>query len=131
MILLLGFNNSPLAIVGKPDSDLRVTSTNIHYDVMQQYLNSLIHSVQVSGQITYNGCELREFVPQRTAAYISQNDLQVGEMIVPKMPEFCSRCQGLRFKCGVSTTMESHYLSSRFNNLKLIMIQASAFHSLF
>ncbi|XP_016571238.1 pleiotropic drug resistance protein 1-like [Capsicum annuum] len=34
----------------------------------------------VSGKVTYNGYEVHEFVPQRTAAYISQHDLHIGEM---------------------------------------------------
>ena len=76
---------------------------------------------------------MREFVPQRTAAYISQNDLQIGEMTVRETLEFYSRCQGSGSRYGVSTNMESHYLYSRFNNLNIfpnIMIQTSAFHIL-
>ncbi|XLT03850.1 hypothetical protein HN51_042599 [Arachis hypogaea] len=38
--------------------------------------------LQVSGKVTYNGHEMNEFVPQRTAAYISQNDVHIGEMTI-------------------------------------------------
>ncbi|KAL0330263.1 UNVERIFIED_CONTAM: Pleiotropic drug resistance protein 1, partial [Sesamum radiatum] len=38
--------------------------------------------LKVSGRVTYNGHEMKEFVPQRTSAYISQNDLHIGEMTV-------------------------------------------------
>jgi ABC-type multidrug transport system ATPase subunit len=38
--------------------------------------------LQVAGTVTYNGHLLNEFVPQKTAAYISQNDLNVGELTV-------------------------------------------------
>ncbi|ERN18805.1 ABC transporter G family member 32-like [Amborella trichopoda] len=39
-------------------------------------------NLKVSGRITYNGHQMNEFVPQRTAAYISQHDLHIGEMTV-------------------------------------------------
>ncbi|KAL0407831.1 UNVERIFIED_CONTAM: Pleiotropic drug resistance protein 1 [Sesamum radiatum] len=37
-------------------------------------------TLKTSGRITYNGHGMEEFVPQRTAAYISQHDLHIGEM---------------------------------------------------
>ncbi|MCO5595596.1 hypothetical protein L7F22_049641 [Adiantum nelumboides] len=77
MTLLLGPPGSGkttllLAIAGKLDPNLRA-----------------------SGGVTYNGHDLREFVPQRTAAYISQHDLQIGEMTVRETLDFCGRCQGV------------------------------------
>ncbi|CAN4120751.1 unnamed protein product [Withania somnifera] len=77
MTLLLGPPGSGkttllLALAGKLDSALRVT-----------------------GKVTYNGHELHEFVPQRTAAYISQHDLHIGEMTVRETLEFSARCQGV------------------------------------
>ncbi|KAJ8539720.1 hypothetical protein K7X08_013972 [Anisodus acutangulus] len=61
-----------LALAGKLDAELRV-----------------------SGKVTYNGHEMNEFVPQRTAAYISQHDLHIGEMTVRETLEFSARCQGV------------------------------------
>ncbi|KAM3337572.1 pleiotropic drug resistance protein 1-like [Capsicum galapagoense] len=52
-------------------------------------------SLKVTGKVTYNGHEMNEFVPQRTAAYISQHDLHVGEMTVRETLEFSARCQGV------------------------------------
>ncbi|KAH7423683.1 hypothetical protein KP509_12G068400 [Ceratopteris richardii] len=52
-------------------------------------------NLTVSGKVSYNGHELKEFVPQRTAAYISQHDLQLGEMTVRETLDFCGRCQGV------------------------------------
>nr|Q949G3.1 RecName: Full=Pleiotropic drug resistance protein 1; AltName: Full=NpPDR1 [Nicotiana plumbaginifolia]CAC40990.1 ABC1 protein [Nicotiana plumbaginifolia] len=77
MTLLLGPPGSGkttllLALAGKLDSALKVT-----------------------GKVTYNGHELHEFVPQRTAAYISQHDLHIGEMTVRETLEFSARCQGV------------------------------------
>ncbi|KAF5470085.1 hypothetical protein F2P56_010628 [Juglans regia] len=60
------------ALAGKRDKDLRV-----------------------SGRVTYCGHELSEFVPQRTCAYISQQDLHHGEMTVRETLDFSGRCLGV------------------------------------
>ncbi|KAG6516429.1 hypothetical protein ZIOFF_026894 [Zingiber officinale] len=52
-------------------------------------------TLKVSGEITYNGHRLDEFVPQKTAAYISQNDVHLGEMTVKETLDFSARCQGV------------------------------------
>ncbi|KAJ1376803.1 P-loop containing nucleoside triphosphate hydrolase [Sesbania bispinosa] len=77
MALLLGPPSSGkttllLALAGKLDPDLKV-----------------------SGRVTYNGHEMNEFVPQRTAAYISQHDVHIGEMTVRETLAFSARCQGV------------------------------------
>ncbi|KAK1273115.1 putative pleiotropic drug resistance protein 7 [Acorus gramineus] len=51
--------------------------------------------LKVSGRVTYNGHEMDEFVPERTAAYISQHDLHIGEMTVRETLAFSARCQGV------------------------------------
>ncbi|KAL8043068.1 hypothetical protein ABFX02_09G094400 [Erythranthe guttata] len=38
---------------------------------------------------------MKEFVPQRTAAYISQHDVHIGEMTVRETLAFSARCQGV------------------------------------
>ncbi|XP_043699337.1 ABC transporter G family member 39-like isoform X2 [Telopea speciosissima] len=50
---------------------------------------------KVSGNITYNGHGMEEFVPQRTSAYISQQDLHIAEMTVRETLAFSARCQGV------------------------------------
>ncbi|KAG5537776.1 hypothetical protein RHGRI_025028 [Rhododendron griersonianum] len=52
-------------------------------------------SLKVKGEVTYNGYELEEFVPQKTSAYISQNDVHMGEMTVKETLDFSARCQGV------------------------------------
>jgi ABC-type multidrug transport system ATPase subunit/ABC-type multidrug transport system permease subunit len=52
-------------------------------------------SLEVKGEITYNGHGLAEFVPQKTSAYISQNDVHVGVMTVKETLDFSARCQGV------------------------------------
>lgn len=48
-----------------------------------------------TGKVTYNGHELHEFVPERTSAYISQNDVHIGELTVRETLAFSARCQGV------------------------------------
>ncbi|KAL7180078.1 hypothetical protein ACSBR1_043318 [Camellia fascicularis] len=82
MTLLLGPPSSGkttllLALAGKLDSDLKF-----------------------SGKVTYNGHEMHEFLPQRTAAYISQHNLYIGEMTVRETLAFSARCQGVGSRYG-------------------------------
>ncbi|XP_047323853.1 pleiotropic drug resistance protein 1-like [Impatiens glandulifera] len=51
--------------------------------------------LKVSGRVTYNGHGMEEFVPERTSAYISQNDLHIGELTVRETLAFSARCQGI------------------------------------
>ncbi|KAK4784578.1 hypothetical protein SAY86_018946 [Trapa natans] len=52
-------------------------------------------TLKVRGEVSYNGHKLNEFVPQKTSAYISQNDVHVGEMTVKETLDFSARCQGV------------------------------------
>ncbi|XXG48128.1 hypothetical protein AAC387_Pa02g2653 [Persea americana] len=52
-------------------------------------------SLKVQGEVSYNGHQLDEFVPQKTSAYISQNDVHIGEMTVKETLDFSARCQGV------------------------------------
>ncbi|XP_061343387.1 pleiotropic drug resistance protein 1-like [Gastrolobium bilobum] len=77
MTLLLGPPSSGkttllLALAGKLDSELKF-----------------------SGKVTYNGHGINEFVPERTAVYVSQNDLHIGEMTVRETLAFSARFQGV------------------------------------
>lgn len=56
--------------------------------------------LKVSGNVTYNGHGMEEFVPERTAAYISQHDLHIGEMTVRETLAFSARCQGVGTRFG-------------------------------
>ncbi|KDP33642.1 hypothetical protein JCGZ_07213 [Jatropha curcas] len=55
----------------------------------------LSKELKISGNVTYNGHGMDEFVPQRTSAYISQYDLHIGEMTVRETLAFSARCQGV------------------------------------
>lgn len=66
-----------------------------------------IYEEQVKGEITYNGHKLNEFVPQKTSAYISQNDVHVGEMTVKETLDFSARCQGVGSRYGRCTDKET------------------------
>lgn len=54
----------------------------------------------MSGKITYNGHQFNEFVPQRTSAYISQQDWHAAELTVRETLEFAGHCQGVGIKYG-------------------------------
>ncbi|KAI8027247.1 Pleiotropic drug resistance protein 3 [Camellia lanceoleosa] len=49
----------------------------------------------VAGEVSYNGYKLEEFIPLKTSAYISQNDLHIPEMTVRETLDFSVRCQGV------------------------------------
>ncbi|XP_060973818.1 pleiotropic drug resistance protein 1 isoform X2 [Cannabis sativa] len=55
----------------------------------------LASELKFSGRVTYNGHEMNEFIPQRTASYISQHDVHIGEMTVRETLSFSARCQGV------------------------------------
>ncbi|PSS15954.1 Pleiotropic drug resistance protein, partial [Actinidia chinensis var. chinensis] len=63
--------------------------------LLQALAGKLDGDLRVSGNITYCGHKLSEFVPQRTCAYISQHDLHYGEMTVRETLDFSGRCLGI------------------------------------
>ncbi|KAI3962225.1 hypothetical protein MKX01_030775, partial [Papaver californicum] len=50
---------------------------------------------KVAGKVTYCGHEFSEFIPQRTSAYISQQDLHKPQMTVRETLDFSGRCLGV------------------------------------
>lgn len=63
-------------------------------------INTVLLLDQFSGKVTYNGHGMNEFVPQRTAAYVDQNDLHIGEMTVRETLAFSARVQGVGPRYG-------------------------------
>ncbi|KAG8643795.1 hypothetical protein MANES_11G067100v8 [Manihot esculenta] len=61
--------------------------------------------LKFSGRVIYNGHEMNEFVPQRTAAYISQYDTHIGEMTVRETLAFSARCQGVGHRYEMLTEL--------------------------
>ncbi|KAG6540832.1 hypothetical protein Mapa_017810 [Marchantia paleacea] len=57
--------------------------------------------MQKTGEVTYNGCNVSEFVPQRTSAYISQVDNHIGELTVRETLDFAAQVQGVGYKYGM------------------------------
>ena len=55
---------------------------------------STSHVQVTAAELTYNGQGLDAFVPERTAAYISQLDDHFGELTVRETLEFAARVQG-------------------------------------
>ncbi|MCD7471563.1 transcription factor [Datura stramonium] len=56
--------------------------------------------VKVSGKVSYNGHGMDEFVPERTCAYTSQEDVHLAELTVRETLEFSARCQGVGPRYG-------------------------------
>ncbi|KAF3342097.1 pleiotropic drug resistance protein 3-like protein [Carex littledalei] len=61
--------------------------------------------LKVSGEVTYNGHEMNEFVPERSAAYISQHDFHIGELTVRETLAFSARCQGVGSRYDMLTEL--------------------------
>ena len=57
--------------------------------------------LQTEGEVTYNGRGFREFRVQRTAAYVEQEDVHMGELTVRETFDFAARCMGAGTKAGV------------------------------
>ncbi|KAF3333372.1 ABC transporter G family member 42 [Carex littledalei] len=70
-------------------------------------------TLKLTGEITYNGYALNEFVPQKTAAYISQTDVHVGEMTVKETFDFSARCQGIGTKYDLLAELTRREKQSR------------------
>lgn len=116
MTLLLGPPGSGkttllLALAGKLDSELKVNSFSLFVDFIPSFKIllfvgelelhvQLVQWEQVTGKVTYNGHGMHEFVAQRTAAYIGQHDLHIGEMTVRETLAFSARCQGVGTRYG-------------------------------
>eukprot|EP00897_Mesotaenium_endlicherianum_P002106 jgi/Mesen1/1923/ME000145S01008 len=58
------------------------------------------------GKVTYNGHELHEFIPARTAAYISQSDDHIGTLTVRETLDFSARCQGTSYRHDLIKELE-------------------------
>ncbi|KAM7467826.1 hypothetical protein LguiB_015388 [Lonicera macranthoides] len=63
--------------------------------LLKALAGKLEKDLRETGKITYCGHEMREFIPQRTCAYISQHDLHHGEMTVRETMDFSGRCLGV------------------------------------
>jgi ABC-type multidrug transport system ATPase subunit len=56
--------------------------------------------LQVDGKVTFNGHTHKEFVPQKTAAYVSQYDLHTGQLTVRETLNFAAHVQGVGSQYG-------------------------------
>jgi ABC-type multidrug transport system ATPase subunit len=61
---------------------------------------TLPSSLQLTGNITYNGHTMDEFEARRSAAYVSQNDVHMGELTVRETVKFSAKCQGIGHRYG-------------------------------
>ncbi|XP_019054935.1 PREDICTED: pleiotropic drug resistance protein 3-like isoform X1 [Nelumbo nucifera] len=61
----------------------------------------LDQNLKITGEISYNGYSLEEFIPQKTSAYISQHDLHIPEMTVRETLDFSACCQGVGSRADI------------------------------
>ena len=74
---------------------------------------------QRSGEISYSGHQLNEFVPQKTSAYISQQDLHIAEMTVRETIDFSARCQGVASRTGTCLYRKTLFIKHSLNGSSL------------
>lgn len=55
---------------------------------------------QVTREISFNGFRLDEFVPEKTSAFVSQQDLHIPEMTVREILDYSARFQGVGIRAG-------------------------------
>ena len=82
---------------------MRVLCT-MHFLCTMHYTFQLGHAAQLgqlrsscmqrTGDITYNGATFKEFVPERTSAYVTQYDVHMAELTVRETVDFSRRVQG-------------------------------------
>ena len=77
-------------------------STQKHCAILDKPHSFFCLLMQITGNISYNGTALAEFLPQRTAAYIEQVDLHLPELTVRETMDFAARVQGVGHKAGRS-----------------------------
>ena len=76
------------------------SSCKVYVCVCIQHVHKSCNAVQTHGTITYNGHSYKEFIPQRTAAYINQTDTHLPELTVRETFDFAARSQGTGHKAG-------------------------------
>ncbi|XXG89830.1 hypothetical protein AAC387_Pa12g1738 [Persea americana] len=74
--------------------------------LLRALAGSLDHSLQVEGDIRYNGFGLDEFVPQKTSVYVNQYGLHIPEMTVRETLEFSAHCQGVGSRAELLMELE-------------------------
>ena len=64
--------------------------------------------LQLDGSILYNGTPLTDFLPERTAVYVEQEDQHLPELTVRETFDFSARCQGVGVQAGMYTADAVH-----------------------
>ena len=78
-----------------------LTLLSLQSTLLKALAGKLGHSgLQVNGNIMYNGTPITEFLPQRTAVYVEQEDQHLPELTVRETFDFAARCQGVGGKAG-------------------------------
>ena len=91
--------------------------------LLKALAGKLAHSgLQVNGDILYNGTALTEFLPQRTAVYVEQEDQHLPELTVRETFDFAARCQGVGGKAGVfSSSLPADDLAAESTHITVVL----------
>ncbi|GMH43967.1 hypothetical protein BSKO_11901 [Bryopsis sp. KO-2023] len=79
-------------------------------------------SLQVSGEITYNGVPLSGCIPQRTTSHMSDYDQHLANLTVRETLQFSHRCQN-----GDRSPWASKFFASKMRDLSQIFKRMSSF----
>lgn len=60
----------------------------------------------MTGEISYNGYNLQDFVVQKVSSYVGQYDQHIPEITVRETLDFSGRCQGIGNRAGWSFCVE-------------------------
>ncbi|KAK3017007.1 hypothetical protein RJ639_006573 [Escallonia herrerae] len=76
--------------------------------LMKALSGNLDKALKMTGEVSYNGYKLEEFVPQKTSSYISQYDIHMPEITVRETLDFSARCQGVGNRAESPTCYRDH-----------------------
>lgn len=108
-LLLAETRNSNIYIQGLQLVLLEASCRCLQSTLLKALAGKMGHSgLQVEGEILYNGTPLTEFLPQRTAVYVEQEDQHLPELTVRETFDFAARCQGVGGKAGTLLLRAAH-----------------------
>ncbi|KAL8555070.1 hypothetical protein ACS0TY_003028 [Phlomoides rotata] len=66
---------------------------------------NLNKSLEITGEVSYNGYKLEDIIASKVSAYVSQYDQHIPEMSVRETLDFSARCQGVGNRAEILTEL--------------------------
>ncbi|CAI5977490.1 unnamed protein product [Closterium sp. NIES-64] len=89
--------------------------------LMTALAGHLDRHLKLTGSITYNGQQLKDFNPARTASYVPECDEHIGEMTVRETMDFSAQLQGRGPFRGEMTVRETMDFSAQLQGRGLVL----------